>query len=53
MLISRIHKIEHYLLPKVISNLCNENICLDCENNKVTYNQELDKEISSIYFDNF
>tara|TARA_B100001113_G_scaffold353775_1_gene359776 strand:+ start:479 stop:1132 length:654 start_codon:yes stop_codon:yes gene_type:complete len=53
MLINRIHKIEHYLLPKVISNLCNENICLDCETNKVTYNQELDKEISSIYFDNF
>ena len=53
MLISRIHKIEHYLLPKIISDLCNENIYLDCETNKVTYNHELDKEITSIYFDNF
>ena len=49
MLISRIHKIEHYLLPKVINELCNENIYLDCETNKVTYNHDLDKDVSSIY----
>lgn len=53
MLTTRIHKMEHHLLPKVINELCLENIYLDSKTNKVVYNQKINSEISSLYFDNF
>ena len=34
-LVSKIHKVEHDLLPKVINELCLDNIYLNCETDKV------------------
>ena len=49
-LVSKIHKVEHDLLPKVINELCLNNIYLDCETNKVMYSDNLDSKISLTYF---
>ena len=51
-LVSKIHKVEHDLLPKVINELCLNNIYLDCETNKVMYSDNLDSKISVTYFNN-
>ena len=51
-LVSKIHKVEHDLLPKVINELCLDNIYLDCETNKVMYSDNLDSKISVTYFNN-
>ena len=51
-LVSKIHKVEHDLLPKVINKLCLNNIYLDCETNKVMYSDNLDSKISVTYFNN-
>lgn len=47
-LIKRIHTIEHHLLPKVIKEMCLDNIYLD-KNNKVIY-KELDDYPPSRFF---
>ncbi len=47
-LVKRIHTIEHYLLPKVIKEICLDNIYLD-KNNKVIY-KELDDYPPSRFF---
>jgi len=49
-LVSKIHKVEHDLLPKVINELCLNNIYLDCETNKVMYSDNLDSKMSVTYF---
>ena len=49
-LVSKIHKVEHDLLPKVINELCLSNIYLNCETNKVMYSDNLDSKISLTYF---
>ena len=49
-LVSRIHKVEHDLLPKVINELCMNNIYLNCETNKVMYSDNLDSKMSVTYF---
>ena len=49
-LVSKIHKIEHDLLPKVINELCTNNIYLNCETNKVMYSDNLDTKMSVTYF---
>ena len=51
-LVSKIHKVEHDLLPKIINELCLNNIYLDCETNKVMYSDNLDSKISVTYFNN-
>ena len=51
-LVSKVHKVEHDLLPKVINELCLNNIYLDCETNKVMYSDNLDSKISVTYFNN-
>ena len=51
-LVSKIHKVEHDLLPKIINELCTNNIYLDCETNKVMYSDNLDSKISVTYFNN-
>ena len=50
-LVSKIHKVEHDLLPKVINELCLNNIYLNCEANKVMYSDNLDSKMSVTYFD--
>jgi phosphoribosylglycinamide formyltransferase-1 len=49
-LIARIHKVEHDLLPKVINELCMNNIYLNCETNKVMYSDNLDSKMYVTYF---
>ena len=49
-LVSKIHKVEHDLLPKVINELCLNNIYLNCETNKVMYSDNLDSMMSVTYF---
>ena len=49
-LVSKIHKVEHDLLPKVINELCLNNIYLNCEANKVMYSDNLDSKMSVTYF---
>ena len=49
-LVSKIHKIEHDLLPKVINELCTNNIYLNCETNKVMYSDNLDSKMYATYF---
>ena len=49
-LVSKIHKIEHDLLPKVINELCMNNIYLNCETNKVMYSDNLDSKMYVTYF---
>ena len=49
-LVSKIHKVEHDLLPKIINELCTNNIYLDCETNKVMYSDNLDSKMSVTYF---
>ena len=49
-LVSKIHKVEHDLLPKVINELCMNNIYLNCETNKVMYSDNLDSNMSVTYF---
>jgi phosphoribosylglycinamide formyltransferase-1 len=49
-LVSKIHKVEHDLLPKVINELCLNNIYLNCETNKVMYSDNLDSKMSVTYF---
>ena len=49
-LVSKIHKVEHDLLPKVINELCMNNIYLNCETNKVMYSDNLDSMMSVTYF---
>ena len=49
-LVSKIHKVEHDLLPKIINELCTNNIYLNCETNKVMYSDNLDSKISLTYF---
>ena len=49
-LVSKIHKVEHDLLPKVINELCVNNIYLNCETNKVMYSDNLDSKMSITYF---
>ena len=49
-LVSKIHKVEHDLLPKVINELCTNNIYLNCETNKVMYSDNLDSKMSVTYF---
>ena len=49
-LVSKIHKVEHDLLPKVINELCLSNIYLNCETNKVMYSDNLDSKMSVTYF---
>ena len=51
-LITRIHKIEHDLLPKVINELCLNNIYLNCETHKVMYSNILDSKMFITYFNN-
>ena len=51
-LIARIHKIEHDLLPKVINELCLNNIYLNCETHKVMYSNILDSKMFVTYFNN-
>ena len=52
-LINRIHKVEHDLLPKVINELCLNNIYLNCEINKVIYSSDLDSKMVITYFNNY
>ena len=47
-LVKRIHTIEHHLLPKVIKEMCLDNIYLD-KNNKVIY-KERDDYLQSRFF---
>ena len=49
-LVAKIHKVEHDLLPKVINELCLDNIYLNCETNKVMYSDNLDSKMSVTYF---
>ena len=49
-LVSKIHKDEHDLLPKVINELCMNNIYLNCETNKVMYSDNLDSKMYVTYF---
>lgn len=49
-LVSKIHKVEHDLLPIVINELCMNNIYLNCETNKVMYSDNLDSKMSVTYF---
>ena len=49
-LVSKIHKVEHDLLPKVINELCMNNIYLNCETNKVMYSDNLNSKMSVTYF---
>ena len=49
-LVSKIHKVEHDLLPKIINELCTNNIYLNCETNKVMYSDNLDSKMSVTYF---
>ena len=49
-LVSKIHKVEHDLLPKIINELCTNNIYLNCETNKVMYSDNLDSKMSITYF---
>ena len=49
-LVSKIHKVEHDLLPKVINELCLNNIYLNCETNKVMYSDNLNSKMSVTYF---
>ena len=49
-LVSKIHKVEHDLLPKVVNELCVNNIYLNCETNKVMYSDNLDSKMSVTYF---
>jgi len=49
-LVSKIHKVEHDLLPKVINELCTNNIYLNCETNTVMYSDNLDSMMSVTYF---
>ena len=49
-LVSKIHKVEHDLLPKVINELCLDNIYLNCETNKVMYSDNLDSKMYVTYF---
>jgi len=49
-LVSKIHKVEHDLLPKVINELCLDNIYLNCETDKVMYSDNLDSKMSVTYF---
>ena len=49
-LVSKIHKVEHELLPIVINELCMNNIYLNCETNKVMYSDNLDSKMSVTYF---
>ena len=49
-LVSKIHKVEHDLLPKVINELCTNNIYLNCETNKVMYSDNLYSKMSVTYF---
>ena len=49
-LVSKIHKVEHDLLPKVINELCLNNIYLNCEANKVMYSDNLDSKMYVTYF---
>ena len=49
-LVSKIHKVEHDLLPKVINELCLNNIYLNCETNKVMYSDNLDSKMYVTYF---
>ena len=49
-LVSKIHKVEHDLLPKVINELCLNNIYLNCETNKLMYSDNLDSMMSVTYF---
>lgn len=49
-LVSKIHKVEHDLLPKVINELCMNNIYLNCETNKVMYSDNLDSKMYVTYF---
>ena len=51
-LVSKIHKVEHDLLPKIINELCTNNIYLNCETNKVMYSDNLDSKMSVTYFNN-
>jgi phosphoribosylglycinamide formyltransferase-1 len=51
-LIARIHKVEHDLLPKVINELCLNNIYLNCETHKVMYSNILDSKMFVTYFNN-
>ena len=52
-LISRIHKVEHSLLPKVINELCLNNIYLDCEKHKVIYSNNLDSKLAIKHFNEY
>tara|TARA_Y100000996_G_scaffold295710_1_gene234065 strand:- start:374 stop:1027 length:654 start_codon:yes stop_codon:yes gene_type:complete len=47
-LIKRIHTIEHHLLPKVIKEMCLDNIYLD-KNNKVIYKEQDDHPQSRFF----
>ena len=49
-LVSKIHKVEHDLLPKVINELCTNNIYLNCETNTVMYSDNLDSKMYVTYF---
>ena len=49
-LVSKIHKVEHDLLPKVIPELCMNNIYLNCVTNKVMYSDNLDSKMYVTYF---
>jgi len=49
-LVSKIHKVEHDLLPIIINELCMNNIYLNCETNKVMYSDNLDSKMSVTYF---
>ena len=49
-LVSKIHKVEHDLLPIIIDELCMNNIYLNCETNKVMYSDNLDSKMSVTYF---
>ena len=51
-LVSKIHKVEHDLLPKVINELCLNNIYLNCETDKVMYSNILDSKMFVTYFNN-
>ena len=52
-LISRIHKVEHNLLPQVINELCLNNIYLDCEKHKVVYSNNLDSKLAINHFNEY
>ena len=49
-LVSKIHKVEHDLLPKVINELSLDNIYLIWETNKVMYSDNLDSKMYVTYF---